>query len=213
VAEYGVPQWLGSRDDLTLLLLKAHNLRNRPSGRYRVQAGHGITFQGRRYVSPGLTDRLVGQEVDIYYDRRDIAVIYLFADGVHVGEAYCPALAGRRVSEWEARTMERARQTAARAANEEARSNLTAIQEDAQRGRRARYRETLQKERQRQLDRQRSEMHTEQVAAVLAALAESPRPEGGEPSVTPPALPLPVPDEDRRPVRRPVIHRRDGGGR
>ena len=212
VAEYGVPQWLGSRDDLTLLLLRAHNLRNRPSGRYRVQAGHGISFQGRRYVSPGLTDRLRGQEVDIYYDRRDIAVIYLFVDGVHVGEAYCPALAGRRVSEWEARTLERADRTAARAANDEARSNLTAIQADAQRGRRAQYRETLQKERQRQLDRQRPEIHTEQVAAVLAALADRPGQEDGEPGHEPRALPLPVPEEDRRPVRRPAIHRREGDG-
>ena len=209
VTEYGVPQWLGSRDDLTLLLLKAQNLRNRPSGRYRVQAGHGISFQGRRYVSPGLTDRLRGQEVDIYYDRRDIAVIYLFVDGVHVGEAYCPALAGRRVSEWEARTLERAGRLAAQDANAEARRNLTAIQEDAQRGRRAQYRETLRRERQRQLDRQRPEIHTEQVAAVLAALADGPRREGGEPGPAPHALPPPVPDEDVRPVRRPAIHRRD----
>src|SRR5439155_4670286 len=37
VAHYGVPEWLGSRDDLTLLLLRAHNPRNRPSGRYWVR--------------------------------------------------------------------------------------------------------------------------------------------------------------------------------
>lgn len=56
-----MPQWLGSRDDLTLQLLKAHNLRNRPSGRHRVQAGHGISLQGRHYVSSGLTDRFLVQ--------------------------------------------------------------------------------------------------------------------------------------------------------
>ena len=61
------------------LLLKAQNSRNRPSGRYRVQASHGISFQGRRYVSPGLTDRLRGQEVDIYYDRRDTIANVLHA--------------------------------------------------------------------------------------------------------------------------------------
>lgn len=213
VAEFGVPQWLGSHDDLTLLLLRAHNLRNRPSGSYRVQAGHGISFQGRRYISPGLTDRLRGQEVDIYYDRRDIAVIYLFVDGVHVGEAYCPALAGRRVSEWEARTLERANRSAARAADAEARSNLTALQEDAQRGWRAQYRQTLQKERERQLDRQRPEMHTEEVAAVLAALADRADQEDGASAPPPRALPLPVADEDRRPVRRPAIHRRESDDR
>jgi hypothetical protein len=117
------------------------------------------------------------------------------------------------VSEWEARTLERASRTAARAANEEATGHLTAIQEDAQRGRRARYRETLQKERQRQLDRQRPEMHTEQVAAVLAALADSPHQKDSESGQEPRTLPLPVPDEDRRPVRRPAIHRREGDGR
>ncbi len=211
VAEHGVPPWLGSRDDLTLLLLKAHNARNRPTGRYRVHTGHGISFQGRWYVSPGLLDRLRGQEVDIYYDRRDIAVIYLFVDGVHVGEAYCAALAGRRVSEWEARAIERQRSAAARDANAEARRNLTAIQGDARRGRRAQYRETLRLERQRQLDRQRPEIHTEQVAAVLAALEAGQH--GGEPSPALLPLPPPVLDAAERPVRRPAIRRRGADDR
>src|SRR5712692_8082853 len=32
----------------------------------------------------------------------DVGVLYLFVEGRYVGEAYCPAFMGRRVSEWEA---------------------------------------------------------------------------------------------------------------
>ena len=54
-------------------------------------------------MSPGLLDRLRGREIDIYYDRRDISVIYLFLEGELVGEAYCTEFLGQRVSIWEAR--------------------------------------------------------------------------------------------------------------
>ena len=41
----------------------------------------------------------------MYFDRRDISVLYLFVDGMYLGEAYCTQLMGGRVSEWEARAM------------------------------------------------------------------------------------------------------------
>jgi hypothetical protein len=93
---------MGSQDDLKLLLMKAVNRRNPASGRYALHPHRGLSFLGRRYVSPGLLDRLRGKEIDIYYDRRDLSVIYLFLEGELVGEAYCTEFMGRRVSIWEA---------------------------------------------------------------------------------------------------------------
>ena len=62
-------------------------------------------FRGRWYVCPGLLSRLAGREFEVYFDRRDISVLYLFVDGTYLGEAYCTQLMGGRVSEWEARAM------------------------------------------------------------------------------------------------------------
>ncbi len=69
VAQSGVPQYLGSPDDLKLLLMKAQN-RKTPHHGYRVQSGNRLSFQGRWYVCPGLLSRLRGREFDLYYDRR-----------------------------------------------------------------------------------------------------------------------------------------------
>jgi len=90
VREKGVPGYLGSPDDLKLLLMKAVNRKNPVTGRYAISPYRGLSFLGYRYVSPGLLDRLRGKEIDIYYDRRDISVIYLFEEGELRGEAYCP---------------------------------------------------------------------------------------------------------------------------
>jgi len=91
VAASGVPQYLGSPDDLKLLLMKAVN-RKTPHHGYRVQNGNRLSFQGRWYVCPGLLSRLQGREFDLYYDRRDVGVLYIFVEGSYVGEAYCPQL-------------------------------------------------------------------------------------------------------------------------
>src|SRR5438132_1551623 len=97
VAASGVPQYLGSPDDLKLLLMKAVN-RKTPHHGYRVQNGNRLSFQGRWYVCPGLLSRLRGREFDLYYDRRDVGVLYIFVGGEYVGEAYCPQLMGGRVT-------------------------------------------------------------------------------------------------------------------
>ncbi len=65
---------------------------------YRVQNGNRLSFQGRWYVCPGLLSRLQGREFDLYYDRRDVGVLYIFVEGSYVGEAYCPQLTGGRGS-------------------------------------------------------------------------------------------------------------------
>lgn len=98
VAASGLPQYLGSPDDLKLLLMKAQN-RKTPHHGYRVQNSNRLSFQGRWYVCPGLLSRLRGREFDLYYDRRDVGVLYIFVEGEYVGEAYCPGLMGGRVSE------------------------------------------------------------------------------------------------------------------
>src|SRR5437588_11730343 len=60
-AQSGVPQYLGSPDDLKLLLMKAVN-RKTPHHGYRVSGGNRLSFQGRWYVCPGLLSRLRGRE-------------------------------------------------------------------------------------------------------------------------------------------------------
>jgi transposase len=97
VAQSGVPQYLGSPHDLKLLLMKAVN-RKTPHHGYRVQNGNRLSFQGRWYVCPGLLSRLRGREFDVYYDRRDVGVLYIFVEGEYIGEAYCPELMGGRAS-------------------------------------------------------------------------------------------------------------------
>jgi len=87
VREKGVPRWMGSQDDLKLLLMKAVNRKNPETGRYAITQ-NALSFLGRRYVSLGLLQRLRGKEIDIYYDRRDISVIYLVLEGELVGEAH-----------------------------------------------------------------------------------------------------------------------------
>jgi len=125
-------------------------------------------------VCPGLLNRLQGKEFELYYDRRDISVIYLFVEGSYVGEAYCPALMGRRVSEWEATAQRQAdlqRAKAAASASQEVRAR---IQEEIETAKKRRRRLAREQEYSRQLDRQREEIHPPHVLDQL-------------PQMTPPA--------------------------
>jgi hypothetical protein len=194
---------MGSQDDLKLLLMKAVNRRNRANGRYAITS-QGLSFLGRRYVSPGLLNRLRGKEIDIYYDRRDISVIYLFLDGEFVGEAYCTELMGRRVSVWEAQAVRRADQEQAKEATATSLESRQRIQQQATAGARILSLERKRLEQQRQLDLQRREIHPSHVQATLQALQEK------QPSSFPSApkrtgfLPPAVPEDD--PKGRPTVH-------
>src|SRR2546421_6306839 len=193
VAQSGVPQYLGPPDDLKLLLMKAVN-RKTPHHGYRVSDGNRLSFQGRWYVCPGLLSRLQGREFEVYYDRRDVGVLYLFVEGDYVGEAYCPQLMGGRVSEWEARAMRTHDATYARIAHEHGREVRARIQEEAGQGRRRRRAEVRASEQSRQWDRQRQDIHPADVLERLASV------EASIPHVAP--LPPAVPDADPdRPVR------------
>lgn len=186
VRTHGVPRWMGSADDLKLLLMKAVNRKNPLTGRYALHPQRGLSFLGRRYVSPGLLDRLRGKEIDIYYDRRDLSVIYLFLEGELVGEAYCTEWMGRRVSIWEANAMRTADGRAAQAAAAESLAGRQQIQETASAGRQRLARETERLEAKRRLDLQRPEVHPAHVQRVLEALQAQPRP-----PVTPAPAPAP----------------------
>jgi len=194
VREKGVPRWLGSQDELKLLLMKAQNRHNRETGRYAITENR-LSFLGRHYVGPGIMDRLRGKEIDIYYDRRDITVIYLFLEGELIGEAYCTEYLHRRVSWWEARAERQA--DAARKSQAEAESleNRQAIQQKARGGRRMHSLETKRLEKQRQLDQQRQDIHPEHVQAVLQALAKEQTTPPGRPPVSRLLAPA-VPRED-----------------
>lgn len=174
VRQTGVPQYLGAPDDLKLLLMKAQN-RKLSSRAYRVHDRSRLSFQGNWYVSPGLLNRLAGREFEIYYDRRDVSVIYLFVDGSYVGEAYCPAFMGQRVSEWEAKAMRQSDTKAAKAAGAEVANVRAQIQEDIETTKKQRGKALRKLEKARQFDRQREEIHPSYVGQVLESLAPTAR--------------------------------------
>jgi len=116
VREKGVPGYLGSPDDLKLLLMKAVNRKNPVTGRYAISPYRGLSFLGYRYVSPGLLDRLRGKEIEMYSDRRDISVIYLFEEGELRGQAYCTERRGQRMSIWEAQALRKSEREQAKEA-------------------------------------------------------------------------------------------------
>jgi len=193
VAASGVPQYLGSPDDLKLLLMKAVN-RKTPHHGYRVQNGNRLSFQGRWYVCPGLLSRLRGREFDLYYDRRDVGVLFIFVEGEYVGEAYCPQLMGGRVSEWEARAMRKLDEEQARIAREQGLPVRARIQDEAGSARKRRSAEIRASEQARQWDRQRQDIHPAIVSEQLASIEAK--------KLAPPKLPPARPDaEPDRPVR------------
>jgi len=169
VAQTGVPHYLGSPDDLKLLLMKAVN-RKTPHHGYRTSAGNRLSFQGRWYVCPGLLSRLAGREFEVYYDRRDVGVLYLFVEGEYVGEAYCPQLMGGRVSEWEARAMRTYDEQQAKIARAQGLPVRARIQDEAEAARRRRSTEIRAREQARQWDRQRQDIHPAEVVERLASV-------------------------------------------
>jgi transposase len=199
VAQSGVPRYLGSPDDLKLLLMKAVNHKT-PDHRYRVQSGSRLSFHGRWYVSPGLLNRLTGREFEVYYDRRDISVLYLFVAGSYVGEAYCTEFLGGRVSEWEAAAMRRSDTLQKNEAAEQGREARARTQDEAASSRRRRSAQIRASEKSREYDRQREEIHPTPVLERLEALASKPAPS----LKLPPAVPNAEPDRPVRvlPVRR-----------
>lgn len=191
----GGARWMGSQDDLKLLLMKAVNRKNPASGHYALHPHRGLSFLGRRYTSPGLLDRLRGKEIDIYYDRRDISVIYLFLEGELVGEAYCTQFMGRRVSIWEAHAERLTDAARAKEARAESLANRQRIQQEATAGRRVLSLEAKRLEQQRQLDRQRQDIHPSHVQKALDVLAGSPGSSPAGPH-TSGLLPPAVPEDD-----------------
>jgi len=193
VQKMGVSRYLGSPDDLKLLLMKAVNRKNTATGRYAISPNRGLSFLGNRYVSPGLLDRLRGREIDIFFDRRDISVVYLFEEGELRGEAYCTELLGQRLSIWEAQAR---RKSDAEQAKEASTMSLEArqrIQQEARSGKKALALETRRLEQQRLLDQQRADIHPEPVQAALHVLAHqqtrTPEPASPPGGLVPPATP------------------------
>src|SRR3989440_11336631 len=195
VREKGVSRYLGTPDDLKLLLMKAVNRKNPATGRYAITNSR-LSFLGRSYASPGLLDRLRGREIDIYYDRRDISVIYLFLEGELVGEAYCMEFMGHRVSVWEADAKRRADTAKAKEATTESRENRQRIQQEATSERKLLSLETKRLERKRHLDHQRDDIHPSHVQATLQALKQEQKPSLSSPRKTVGFLPPAVPEDD-----------------
>ena len=132
---------------------------------------HASRSCGNWYVCPGLLNRLADREFEIYYDRRDISVIYLFVDGSYVGEAYCPAFMGQRISEWEAKVMRRSDASQAKAAASASADVRAQIQEEIEATKKQKRRANREKEKARQFDRQREEIHPSHVLETLKTFA------------------------------------------
>jgi transposase len=203
VRAMGVPRWMGSQDELKLLLMKAVNRKNPATGRYAIRHGE-LSFLGRRYTSPGLLDRLRGREIDIYFDRRDISVIYLFLEGELVGEAYCTEFLHRRVSIWEAQAERRADTIQAKDAAAVSLGNRQRIQQEATAGRGIHSLETKRLEKQRQMDLQRSDIHPSHVQALLQEHTGQAPPSPSSRPQTAGMLPPAVPQDD--PPGRPLVY-------
>ena len=138
--------------------------------------------------------RLQGHEFDLYFDRRDVSVLYIFVHGEYVGEAYCPQLMGSRVSEWEARAMRKHDEEQAKLAREQGREVRARIQDEAVHARKRRSTEIRANEQARQWDRQREDIHLAEVTERLAEIETK--------KLTPPQLRRAVRDpEPDRPVR------------
>jgi len=115
----------------------------------------------------------------------DVSVIYLFVDGSYVGEAYCPAFMGQRVSEWEAKAMRKADTKSEKAAGAEVAAVRAQIQEDIETTKKQRGKALRQREKARQFDRQREEIHPSYVVEALESLALSDRESLQLPKATP----------------------------
>jgi len=191
VAQSGVPQYLGAPDDLKLLLMKAESSKT-PTHGYHVSDGNRLSFQGRWYVCLGLLSRLQGREFEVYFDRRDISVLYLFMEGIYVGEAYCTQFLGGRVSEWEAKAMRKHDEMMAKQAREQGRETRARIQSEAGRARKRRSAEIRQAEHSRQWDRQREDIHPAEVLERLTSV-KSLKPASAK---LPPARPDADPDRE-----------------
>ncbi len=153
--------------------MKATNRKVR-SHKYQVHDGSRLSFQGHWYVCPGLLNRLQGKDLELYYDRRDVSVLYLFVDGSYVGEAYCQAFMGQRISEWEAKAMRSADAQKAKAAATASGEVRARMQEEIAATKKQRARLTREREKARQLDRQREEIHPPHVLEALENLAPDP---------------------------------------
>jgi hypothetical protein len=201
VRHTGVPHSLGAPDDLKLLVMKAQH-RTAGSHASRVHDRSRLSFHGHWYTCPGLLSRLSTRDFEIYDDRRDLSVMYLFVDGSDVGEASCQACVGQRVSAWEAVAMrqhDRAKAQAARAACASVRVHM---HEESEAAKKQRRRATRVREQGRQVDRQREEMHPAQVLSELEARLPPP-----PASVQ---LPAATPDPEKAyPVHHLVIRSRD----
>jgi hypothetical protein len=91
-----------------------------------------------------------------------------------VGEAYCPALMGRRVSEWEAAAQRQADGEKARLAASASQEVRARLQEEIAAAKKQRRQATRAREYGRQLDRQREEIHPPHVLDALAAMQPPP---------------------------------------
>jgi Mu transposase, C-terminal len=141
---------------------------------YQVHDRSRLSFQGRWYTCPGLLSRLAGREFELYYDRRDVSVVYLFVEGVYVGVAYCPQFMGQRISEWEATAQRKHDREKAKAAASATQQVRTGLQEEIEAKKSQRRRATREREYGRQLDRQREEIHPAQVLSELESLRPPP---------------------------------------
>lgn len=117
---FGTPKWIGSKDELKLLLMKEEQDR-------KVDR-HGVSFKGRFYQNKEMLGGIVGKNVSIRYDKMDISVIYIYLnDGSYFCEAYCSELQGRRISIWELESERKTKQINKQICNQKPKKRMEKI--------------------------------------------------------------------------------------
>jgi len=120
-------------------------------------------------------------------------------DGSYVGEAYCPAFMGQRISEWEAKAIRRSDTAKAKVAAAAGASVRVQIQQEIETTKKQRRKAIREAEKARQFDRQREEIHPPHVLEALESLAPPER-ESLQ-------LPKATPDPQRASSRPPLVIR------
>jgi len=155
--KFRTPKWIGSKDELKLLLMKEEQ--NRKVDR------HGISFKGHFYQNKEMLGAIVGKNVSIRYDKMDISVIYVYlSDGSYFCEAYCSEFQGRRISIWELESETKIKQKNKQICNLQPKKSLEKIQRYAK-NRKDRERDAQAEEQSRIYDTY--DIHTDNVNKVI----------------------------------------------
>lgn len=156
------PEWIGTKDELKLLLMKEEESR-------KVDR-HGISFRGRLYQNVTMLRSIDSKHVSIRYDKRDISVLYVYLDdGIYYCEVYCDDLRGKRLSVWEDEILKKNLKLKRDFHNNIAGGNLTEILKDGRKCSKKRKKEREAQQQEQALLYSSQDIHTENVNKQISS--------------------------------------------